>query len=427
MPIEYISTVKIMWQKIFSGALARSTLKTSGMLVARIAAQALFLLVTAWMLGAELFGVFSGIASLAVLLGLFPLGGMHLVLLEKTSIAFKERNAILSYALPTSLLIGSLILIPYLWIALPLSQQTSLHTSLVVSIGVSELLLQPIIILAHIEKLADEKVALSQFLTVLPLALKAVFVAIISFFPPPIQLTMFAVAYLASTLLTLSFIFTSMKQPWPSIRQWRLPNWAEINHSAGFAFLSFGTLGVSEVDKIVALKLLPNHITGVYTVSARIIGALITPISALMLSTLPRLFRYNARQAHSAVRLTKWIFCISISYGLLASIALWASAPLLVHLFDASYINMERMLRMLALTVPFLSLRIAACTELMTLGKPFVRTSVELSGMALLILIALWRASDSPFTSMPTAILCSECWMSLCAWWLIWRFRRTPR
>ena len=68
-------------RKWLSGPIAQSTLKTTAVLGVRLFVQAGTLLIVARMLGPEQFGVFVGVAALAVMLGTLSTFGSHLMLL----------------------------------------------------------------------------------------------------------------------------------------------------------------------------------------------------------------------------------------------------------------------------------------------------------------------------------------------------------
>ena len=98
------------------GPIAKSTIQTSFVLGLRLLIQAGTLLLVARMLGPNEFGIFAGVAALAVLIGTFSTFGTHLVLLGEMSKDPHQREHILSYAVPTTLIGGSLLFVLYLCI-----------------------------------------------------------------------------------------------------------------------------------------------------------------------------------------------------------------------------------------------------------------------------------------------------------------------
>ena len=96
------------------GPIARSTLRTSAVLGLRLLIQAGTLLVIARMLGPDQYAAFAGIAALAVLLGTFSTFGTHLVLFAEVAKDPERRSHVLSYAVPTTLITGSILFFVYI-------------------------------------------------------------------------------------------------------------------------------------------------------------------------------------------------------------------------------------------------------------------------------------------------------------------------
>lgn len=96
-------------------SIARSTLHTSIVLgLARSLIQAGTLLIIARMLGPSQYAAFAGMAALAVLLGTFSTFGTHLVLFAEVAKDPKQRSHVLSYAVPTTLITGSILFFVYI-------------------------------------------------------------------------------------------------------------------------------------------------------------------------------------------------------------------------------------------------------------------------------------------------------------------------
>src|SRR5690625_5103504 len=99
-----------LFTRHFKGPIARGTVRTRVVLGLRLVVQAGTLLIVGRRLGPGAFGVFAGVAALAVLLGTLSTFGMHLVLLGEVSKDPARRGEVLPYAIPASLLCGSLLL-----------------------------------------------------------------------------------------------------------------------------------------------------------------------------------------------------------------------------------------------------------------------------------------------------------------------------
>ena len=132
---------------MLNGPIARATIRTSFVLGLRLVVQAGTLLLVARMLGPADYGAFAAIAALAVLMGTFATFGTHLVLLAEVSKAPRQRQPVLAYAVPTTLISGSVLLLLYLaagkfWLA-----NASVPLQVMACIGLAETLLLPLYLL----------------------------------------------------------------------------------------------------------------------------------------------------------------------------------------------------------------------------------------------------------------------------------------
>ena len=154
------------------GPIARSTLHTSIVLGLRLLIQAGTLLIIARMLGPSQYAAFAGMAALAVLLGTFSTFGTHLVLFAEVAKDPERRSHVLSYAVPTTLITGSILFFVYIASYLLFFQNIGLSGSIIFCIGLTETILLPLFLIPATEELALEKTARSQLLMIFPLALR---------------------------------------------------------------------------------------------------------------------------------------------------------------------------------------------------------------------------------------------------------------
>lgn len=390
------------------GPIARATLRTSAVLGLRLLAQAGTLLIIARLLGPHHFGAFAGVAALAVLMGTLSTFGTHLVLLREVSCEPQRRATVLPFALVTTLLCGSMLLAVYLLLTTTLFAHAGIAVSVLVLLGITELLLQPLLNLPGAELQGHGRIATSQLLATLPLALRLGAASAVWTLRPPDPLVAYAWGYFAASALTLLLAIRTLHDGWPPLRQWRLPRRHELRDAAGYAVLNLTANSPAELDKTLAAALLPLSLAGVYAAGARAIGALTLPVIALMLSALPRLFREAATDPVRSSNLLRWLFATAFGYSLLLAGTLWLAAPLFDLLFGVRYAGLGEAIRWLTLAVPGMALRIAAGSALMTLGKPWMRVSFELGGLVVLTLAALLLTAHWPTHAMPLALACAE-------------------
>lgn len=390
------------------GPIARGTVRTAAVLGLRLAIQAGTLLLVARALGPHQFGAFAGVAALAVILGTLSTFGIHLVLLREVSQEPARRDKVLPYAVPATLLCGGVLLGIYLLVCTLTLHETGVAIDVLLALGVTETLLQPLFALPAAEHLALGRVARSQLLQTLPLALRLAAAAAVFLVRPVDPLAAYAYGYLGASFIALSVSTVTMPAPWPSIESWRLPTKSEFHNAAGYAVLNITSTGPLELDKTLAVKFLPLSASGLYAVGARVIGATTLPVVAMMLSALPRLFREGQDQVQRTRRLLRWIFGSALAYSVVLAVVLWLIAPVFVWLFGPKYQGIDHTTRWLCLAVPGVALRVAAGNVLMALGKPWMRVGFEMVGLGVLVVAAVILTAHFQITGMPLALACSE-------------------
>jgi O-antigen/teichoic acid export membrane protein len=396
-----------------NGPIARGTIRTSFVLGLRLIVQAGTLLIVARMLGPDQFGAFAGVAALAVILGTLSTFGMHLVLLGEVSRDPKRRSDVLPFAVPSTLLCGGILFAAYLVVCTFALEEADVPFAALVAIGVTEMWLQPLFGLPAMEHLALGRVARSQLLSTLPLALRLAAAAVVFVLRPADLLTAYGYGYFAASLIALVVATATMPGPWPALQSWRLPRKAELRDAAGYAALAITATSPAELDKTLAAKLLPLGAAGMYTAAARVIGAATLPVIAMMLSALPRLFREGQGQPHRTARLLRWIFSAAFVYSVALALLLWSIAPIFAWLFGPKYHGIEHMVHWLCLAVPGMALRMAAGNVLMALGKPWMRVGFEVIGLIALVIASVILTTRFEAAGMPLALACSEWTMAL--------------
>lgn len=408
------------------GPIARGTIRTSAVLGLRLVVQAGTLLIVARMLGPQHFGAFAGIAALALVLGALATFGTHLVLLGEVAKDPGRRLAVLQYALPTTLVCAGLVFLCYLAIVSLFLHDVGVALRVVALIGIAEIGLQPLLALVVHEHLAQGRVARSQLLQIMPLTLRLVAAAVVWLLHRDDPLAAYAWCYLGASVLALACAYRTLPEPWPRPVSWRLARWAELREAAGYAALNITRASPGEVDKALALKLLPPASAGIYAVSTRVMGAAILPVTAMTLSSLPRLFREGRVKSLEANRLLRWMFGATLAYSSAMGGILWVFSPFLAGIFGDTYHGLDVVLRWLCLALPGMGVRLTAGNALMALGKPWMRVGLEVSGLLVLAAASIALTARIGALGMPLALVCSELSMAIIGVWLIVLSRR-PR
>lgn len=390
------------------GPIALATLRTSLILGIRLAMQAGTLLLVARVLGPERFGEFAGVAALAVVIGTLSSFGTNLVFLGEVSKEPGRRMHVLAYALPTTLLCGTLLLAVYLLFAGVYLSASGVSLMVLLAIGAAEILLQPLFAFLSNEHLAMERIARSQVVISLPLVMRLLAASLVFMVDAADPLAAFSFGYLIASAIALSLATATSSAPWPTLRDWRLPSRAELHQSSGYAALAFTACGPGEIDKTLAAVLLTPSSSGLYAAGTRVIGAVTLPVIAMLLSALPRLFREGHTQPRETTRLLRWILVAALLYSALITAVLWLAAPAFMGLFGPGYEGISQMIQWLCLAVPGIALRIAAGSMLMALGRPWMRAGFEIAGVIVLLVCSLMLTGRLGGTGMAVALACAE-------------------
>lgn len=399
------------------GPIARGTVRTSLIFGIRLVVQAGTLLLVARFLGPDQFGAFAGVAALAIMFGALASCGSHLVLLREMSHTAERGANVLPYALGIIAICGTLLFLAFLIISHSLLHSAQVALPVLLAIGATELWFQPMLVLASIDRQARDKIAASQWLLTLPLVFRFFAAWIISLSAPVDPLNLYAIAYIGAVLLSLLIGIRGVASRWPSPSHWRLPHRNEWRDASGFAILNLTAIGPTELDKTLALRLLTLPAAGLYAAGSRVVGASVLPIMALMLASLPRLFRNTPNEGGR--KLLHTIFFVAVIYSALTVTLLLVGANILEYLFGQKYSGISTVLRWLTLAMPGMALRIAAGNALMASNHPWLRAGSELLGLATLCTMAWFLAPSHHEAGMPLALACSEWSMAIIGWRLL--------
>ena len=398
------------------GVIGRAAIRTSIVLGSRLLIQVGTLLLLTRILGASQFGAFAALAAMATLLGMLSTFGTHLTLIRDLSIDPSCRDAILPAALGTTASVSSLLFLIYVGLATVWLGTLPIPIWVVLCIGLSEIVLLPFLTLVAAEFLAQGKTASSQVILTAPLLMRLAVICLVWAVQPSDPLLAYAPGHLVTTVLGIWLAYLMLRRPWPLPSAWRLLSWKDWGDRGSFAFVNMTAVGATELDKALAPRMLSLDAAGIYAAASRAVTALSLPIVALMLSALPRLFRYRPDgQGH----LPKLILLVALIYGVAAAIALWQLAPILGRVFGDGYAGIETNIRWLALAVPGMSLRIASANVLMSVGRPWLRVALEFSGLILFVVLALLLVRSLSANGLAIALAVSESMVALIGWTVV--------
>lgn len=400
------------------GNLARNSVKTTLILGMRLLTQAATLILVTRLLGPSLYGDYMAAASLAVVLGLVPNLGSGYVLMAR--MAREGENAVETwrYGWPLSIAIGTLLSLLFPWAAMFLTEER-LTVGIVFLIGITELLVTPLTQLLSFVLQARDRVPQGQFLLLLPLVLRALVAAACLAMPIDRPLAVFvglqALAAISGLAIALVLTQRLVRLPWTP----RRPTLGEWRSGAAYAAMHVVAANPSELDKVASPILLGDHAAGIYSASSRIMNALITPVLGVLVASQPRLFRHGSVPTHEGRRLIRILGYLAFAWGIAGAAILALSAPLFPYLLGTSFEQTTAVLPWIALAAPFASLRMAAGTILVALGKPLQRLRFELSGVVLLACLLAFGAHLLGLRGMALGLACAEASMAAYGWRLV--------
>lgn len=160
----------------------------------------------------------------------------------------------------------------------------------------------------------------------------------------------------------------------------------------GIAF-SFGSAALrlyTDIDKAMLARLSTLEMTGAYSAGYRVVDMLMLPLTALLQTLLPGMFRTAARGTQATLTHVKKIVLLPFIYTVFGSIALYLCADFLPLMLGRDYEEAASALRWLA-WLPILTFsRQFVETALVVLGHQGPAVKVLLAGAAVNIVLNLW-------------------------------------
>jgi len=391
---------------MFKGPITLGTFRTSLVLGLRLVVQAGTLFLLASVLGPDGFGLYAALGAMAVLLGTLSNFGTHLTLLRDVSLASPDVDAALRLALGTTAFCGSALLLIYVVLSQALLQIPNGAHWIALSLGIAEVVLQPFLVVAAMERHGRGQIARSQALLIQPLLLRLLVIMAIVAFAPENPLSWYALGHLCAVTLPLGYVvWSAAPLTWREPMQWRVARRSDWRGLAGYAVMNASANGVAELDKMLAARFLSFGAAGVYSAASRIVGSLVLPVMAMVLAAMPRLFRDGTAAGKA---LHYWLFASAVAYGLLAAAVMVLAAPWIESLLGGAYAGISELIQLLAFAVPAVSVRAAATNILTTLERPWLRVCLELIGWLVIVALALAFVRSHGSLGLALSIICAE-------------------
>lgn len=403
------------------GQLARQSLQTSFLLALRVATQAATLVLLTRLLPPTIYGNLTAAMALAVVMGLLPGLGSGYVMLSAAARKLDAASDIWRYAWPLTLALGCALLAVYLLCGGLITDSSVLSLGMLCWIGATELLITPFITLLSFSLQTCERVPLSQFVQWLPLGLRLLATAPCFAVDVDHRLATYSALQFTTSLISLVIGYQLTRRHVHLHGKVRTATASELKAGASYAAMQLVAANPTELDKAIAVRAVGAHDAGIYSATSRVMGAMVTPVIALLLTAQPRLFRHAHAPDKQGNRLIGLIALLAFAWGALSSVLLAVFSPLLPLILGPTYANAARLLPWVATTAPFLALRLSAGTVLVALGHPRERIGFEIAGVALLVSGMAALPHFLGVKGLAVAVLLAEIAMAASGWWLVRR------
>lgn len=365
-----------------SGRLARNTLLATGWQGLRLALQFAYLIVIARLLGAAGYGTFSGIVALAATLSPLAGAGFGLILVKQVARHPQSFPRYWGRLLSAIVISAPLLILALVTIATIILPDTG-ETLTLVAVGLSELLLVPLVTACANAYQAHERLGASIFNFVLLNCGRLLAICTLALYEHQPDLNMFAVVYLVGTVLPAAASLAIATRAFGRPIVQRTGPTGELVEGLGFAASGVTGVAQAEIDKSLLLRLESAIATGTYSVATRIISAACTPLISYMLAAVPRLFRAGASGIAGSRRIAGILLVPVLIYGILAGSAIYLLAPWLPTVLGEGFADSISVIRMLAplpclIGISSLLLAVLSCS-----GAQPSRIAIELAALCL--------------------------------------------
>lgn len=370
------------------GGLARGTLEVFGWNLARLGAQLVWVVLMARALGVDGYGMFSGVAGLA--LALSGLVGAGLGLRMYQDVAREPALFSTRWAQATRVLAWSSLLLWLGFVAVGGLAFDAVPLSTLAMIALAELVGTPMVVHLAFAYAAHGRVAEAAAVPVAMSLARVAAVLVLPWVADGGDMQIYALLHVVATIGTASAQWAWCRHRLAPGRGEALLDAGALREGARLSSIWASGLALSSLDKAMALREGGTAVAGQYTAANRFAALMALPVDSLVTAAMPRLFRAGAGQAGHP-RFIAWLLAAALGYGLLAGGVLWYGAQWLPCVLGAEFAPAVPALGVLALYVPAYCLRSLGANILLGFGHVRWRLISELASLALMIgLMVVW-------------------------------------
>lgn len=370
---------------------------TSWMLLARlvnVVVQAAYFVIVARALGAENYGSFIGVTSIASLLFPFIALGSDNVLVKEVAVnrrVFSSHwgNTLLILCLNSVVVVAGLLLISS-WI---LPDNISLFTIFI-------LLVADLFFLGLLEatnkafRAVDLMQKTAQLVVLNTVGKLLAALCLVTFFAPDssgrASVTVWAVLYFVSSVVigVISLLAVSRLVESPTLELKRIKS--DINQGIYFSIGMSASNINSNIDKTMLASMATLEATGIYGSAYRFINIGNVPLMALSNAAYARFFKEGAKGIRNCFKFAKKLLPVVIAYCIISFVGYQIVAPLIPKILGAEYANAVSTLRWLAPIPAITTLQWLAADTLTGSGYQKIRSMVQVVAAILNVILNLW-------------------------------------
>lgn len=397
-----------------AASLARTSFQVMLWQGMRLICLAGWIVVAARTLGAQNYGVFSGIVGIAsALAGLVGLGSGMLMYQYSAS----DRSRFGRYWKQTRVLCA--LSSPPLALALLLFSSTSTSDSIslieVALIASSEILTTPYVTNAAFAFSANERLGWAAALPAITAFFRLTAIAMFGALPIDRDLDHYLLLHLVASVCGAAVALIAVKRLLTP--QWH-PLQVDCNdlyHGVGHAASWTTATSVTTLDKSFVLHAGGDTTAGLYAACYRLASVAAMPLDAMVMSAMPRLFRAHGDNGRVR-RLLFAMFVVAGTYSTFIIALLWSSATLLPYLLGFEFANAVPALRWMGFFILAYSLRQIACQALVGRGLKLRKTFIEGGGLLAMSVLCAILVPRYGLTGAIAMIIAAEAAMAIVAW-----------
>lgn len=194
-----------------------------------------------------------------------------------------------------------------------------------------------------------------------------------------------------------------------------------MGEGAAFAVAGSASSIYTDFDKTLLGHYGMNGANGIYSVAFRVVNLATLPAFSIEMAALPRLFQRRATGFGDVVRYGNVLLRRSVIVGLLMTIAVFISAPLLPLLFGRGFAESVIALRWLAFVPLFRSAHLLLGSILTGAGFQHHRTGIQLVAAASNLTLNLWLIPRHGWLGAAWSALATDVLLGVAYWlFILW-------